>query len=70
MSEVMLMSKSNRTRDIRTDLEWKRTYLRELEKKRKRQKTAITDTDEERTTVQEEITELVTQLERSQDNTD
>jgi peptidoglycan hydrolase CwlO-like protein len=70
MSEVMLMSMGNKTRDIRTDLEWKRSYLSELEKKRKRQQAAVADTDVEVTTVQKEIAKLEKQLERSQKTTD
>lgn len=41
-----------------TDLEWKRTYLRELEKKRQRQHAALSDTGEELAQVRAEIAEL------------
>jgi len=64
------MSRGNHLRDITTDLEWKRTYLRELEKKRKRQESAVVHSDEEIATVRKEITELEAQLERSQEDTD
>lgn len=69
MSEVMAMSRNDTRRDVATDLEWKRTYLRDLEKKRRRQQDAVADTDEELTRVREEITELEQRLERSRRGT-
>ena len=65
MSEVMAMSRNDTQRDVATDLEWKRAYLRDLEKKRRRQQDAVADTDEELTRVREEIAELEQRLERS-----
>lgn len=59
---VMLMSKGNKTRDIRIDLKWKRSYLSELEKKNRRQKAAVADTEAELTALQNEIVELEKKL--------
>lgn len=64
MSEVILMSKATPRRGVATDLEWKRTYLRDLEKKRRRQQDAVADTDEELARVREEIARLERKLER------
>jgi len=69
LSEVILMSKVDSRRDVATDLEWKRTYLRDLEKKRRRQQDAAADTDEELVRVREEIAELERRLERSRRET-
>ena len=65
MSEVIFMPRDSSRRGVATDLEWKRTYLRDLEKKRCRQQDAVADTDEELTRVREEIAELERRLERS-----
>ncbi|NHZ73333.1 MAG: hypothetical protein GWP16_02550 [Nitrospirae bacterium] len=59
------MSKGNSRRDVATDLKRKRTYLRDLEKKRWRQPDAVADTDEELTIDREEIAELERRLQRS-----
>lgn len=63
------MSKGNSLRDVMTDLEWKRTYLHELEKKRRRQEGAVADTDGELTKVRKEIVELEKRLEKSRRET-
>ena len=47
---------------LRRDLEWKRTYLRELEKRGRRQQAAVEATEEELTVRRTEIGELEKRL--------
>ena len=65
----MRMPKPNHLRSLATDLDWKRSYLCELEKKRRRQEAAISVSAEEIAAVQREITALEKLLDRSQDTT-
>ena len=48
----------NPTKAARTELDWKRTYFRELERKRRRQRAALPNTEVELVAVQAEIAEL------------
>lgn len=55
MNEVMSMRP---TRRAQTELEWKRSYLRELEKKRQRQRVELAKSGADLAKVREEVAEL------------
>lgn len=57
-------------RSTQTDLEWKRTYLRELEKKLQRQRHALLETQAELEQVRAEIVELEKLLGAGPENSD
>ena len=67
MSDVLRMPNPNHLRSLTTDLDWKRNYLCELKKKRRRQEAAMSVSAEEIATVQREIAALEKLLDHSQD---